>query len=414
MTSRERLLAALEGRPADHVPLTTWCFGFPAPPHLRWQTGGRDVRFWFTKRLEHIHTLPQRWELEDEFKRAEAWLSLGMDDVLEVSVPWSQNPAVTWSDSVLPPGAQDGDARYPVMVRDYRTPAGSLRHAVRKTEPDPEGWVVQPDHVALIEDLNIPRAVQQLVSEPAHVPAIRHLFAPPDDGQRRWFADRMALMKTFADSKGLLVQAWTAFGMDAAVWFMGAENAVLMAMDAPDAFHRLLDLIFETDFARTQLAAATPGVDMVCQRGWYSSTDFWSPELFDQLVAPRLKQLTALAHRHGKKFAYVMTTGVARLGPRLADAGVDLLYFADPIQDRLSLEKARELLAGRMTLAGGTNALSLASGDPRRIRDEVRRAIEVLGPTHRFILHPVDAIFPDTPWAGVETMIEAWKEFRAV
>jgi len=413
MTSRERLLAALEGRPADHVPLTMWCFGFCAPPHLRWQTGGRDVRFWYSKRLEHIHTLPQPWELDDEFKRAEAWLSLGVDDVLEVSVPWSRDPAVTWSDSLLPPGAQHGDARYPVMVRDYRTPAGPLRHAVRKTDPDPEGWPMQPDHVPLIEDINIPRAVRQLVSEPTHVPAIRHLFAPPDDTQRRWFADRMAQMKAFADAKGLLVQAWTAFGMDAAVWFMGAENAVLMAMDAPDAFHRLLDIIFETDFARTELAATTPGVDMVCQRGWYSSTDFWSPELFDQFVAPRLKQLTALAHHHGKKFAYVMTTGVATLGTRLADAGVDLLYFADPIQDRLPLEKAREL-ASRMTLAGGTNALSLASGDARRIRDEVRRAIEVLGPTRRFILHPVDAIFPDTPWAGVETMIEAWKEFQVI
>ena len=414
MTSRERLLAALEGRPADHVPLTTWCFGFRAPPHLRWETAGRDVRFWYSKRLEHIHTLPQPWELDDEFQRAEAWRSLGVDDVLDVSVPWSQDPAVTQTDSVLPPGARDGDARYLVMARDYQTPAGPLRHAVRKTEPDPEGWPVQPNHVPSIEDLNIPRAVRHLVSEPAHVPAIRHLFAPPDDAQRRWFADRMARMKTFANSKGLLVQAWTAFGMDAAVWFTGAENAVLMAMDAPDVFHRLLDIIFETDFARTELAATTPGVDMVCQRGWYSSTDFWSPELFDQLVAPRLKQLTALAHRHGKKFAYVMTTGVATLGARLADAGVDLLYFADPIQDRLPLDKARELLAGGMTLAGGTNALSLASGDARRIRDEVRRAIEVLGPTRRFILHPVDAIFPDTPWAGVEAMIEAWKEFRAV
>ena len=47
-----------------------------------------------------------------------------------------------------------------------------------------------------------------------------------------------------------------------------------------------------------------------------------------------------------------------------------------------------------MTMVGGTNALSLASGDPKRIRDEVRRAIEVLGPTNRFILHPMDAIFP--------------------
>ena len=42
------LLAAIEGRPVDHVPLTTWCFGFRAPPHLRWQTAGRDVPFWYS------------------------------------------------------------------------------------------------------------------------------------------------------------------------------------------------------------------------------------------------------------------------------------------------------------------------------------------------------------------------------
>ncbi|NUQ62792.1 MAG: hypothetical protein HUU20_09900 [Pirellulales bacterium] len=414
MNSKERILAALDGQPADHVPLTTWCFGFPAPEHLRWETGGKPVDHWYSKRLEHIHTLPQPWELEDEFQRAEAWLSLGIDDVLEVSVPWSQDPAVTWKDSVVQPGGAGGDDKHPVLVRRYETPSGSLRHAVKKTENEGAGWPIQPDWVPLVEDYNVPRGIEHAVSSPDDVPVIKHLFAPPDDNQRRWFADRMAKMKAFADSRGLFVQAWTAFGMDAAVWFTGAENAVLMAMDAPGAFQRLLDIIFETDFARTELAAATPGVDMVCQRGWYSSTDFWSPELFDALVFPRLKQLTALAHRHGKKFAYVMTTGVARLGPRLADAGVDLLYFADPIQDRLSLEKARELLAGRMTLAGGTSALSLASGDPRRIRDEVRRAIEVLGPTHRFILQPVDALFPDTPWAGVTSMIEAWKEFRTM
>jgi uroporphyrinogen-III decarboxylase len=117
-----------------------------------------------------------------------------------------------------------------------------------------------------------------------------------------------------------------------------------------------------------------------------------------------------VAHRYGKKFCYTMTTGVEILGPRLADAGVDVLYFVDPVQDRLSLERARELLADRLTLVGGTNALSLASGDRERIRSEVRRAIDILGPTNRFILHPVDALFPDTPWSGVEAMIEAWRE----
>jgi len=125
-----------------------------------------------------------------------------------------------------------------------------------------------------------------------------------------------------------------------------------------------------------------------------------------------VKQLAELAHRYGKKFAYVMTTGVERLGPRLVDAGVDLLYFVDPVQDGIPLETARDVLAHRMTLVGGANALTLASGDPERVRNEVRRAMDTLGPTNRFILHPIDAIFPDTPWEGLETMIETWKEYQ--
>ena len=410
MRSRDRILAAWSGQPADHVPLTTWCFGLQAPPHLCWRTNGLEVKYWYSKRMEHIHTLPYPWTLEDDFKRALAWLSLGIDDILDVSVPWSVDPTVTWRDSKIPAGVA---ADYPVLVREYETPAGKLRHTVRQTGEDPgAGWVVQPEHVPLFEDYNIPRGVEHAVSSLADVPVIRHLYRAPDMAAREWLTARVAEVKRFADEHGVAVQAWSAFGMDGIVWMTGVEGAVMLAMDNPQAFGQLVDIVAETDLGRTELAAATPGVDMVVERGWYSSTDFWSPRLFDAFVFPQVKALAEVAHRHGKKFAYTMTTGVERLGPRLADAGVDVLYFVDPVQDKLPLDKARDLLGDRMTLVGGTNALSLLSGDPQRIRDEIRRAIDILGPTHRFIVHPIDGLFPDTPWSGVETLIEAWREAR--
>jgi hypothetical protein len=350
--------------------------------------------------------------MADEFQRAEAWLKLGIDDVLETSVPWSCAPDVRWADTVLPPGSPDGDAEWPVLVRQYQTPAGSLRHAVKKTAGPGPGWVIQPDHVPLFEDYNIPRAVKHAAASPADVAAIAHLYQPPSTEQARQYGSQMARVQQFAEAKGLFTQAWAAFGMDAAVWLAGAEGAVMMALDEPVAFGRLMDLIFETDAARTELAARTPGVDMVCERGWYSSTDFWSPKLFDRLVFPYVTRLAELTHRFGKKFGYTVTTGLKQIGPRLADAGVDVLFFVDPIQDRITLEEARDQLSRRMTLVGGTNALSLASNDPQRIRREVRRALEVLGPSYRFILHAVDAIFPDTPFSALEIMVEAWQRYR--
>jgi len=408
MSSRDRILAAIDGSGPGHLPLATWCFGMPAPPSLAWETGGRPVPHWYSMRMEHIHTLPEPWTLEDDFRRALAWQSLGVDDLLDVSVPWGIDPEVSWEDSVLP-AAEAGAP--PVMVRQYDTPAGPLRHAVRKTgESQGPGWVVQPDCVPLIEDMNIPRATEQAVAGPADVPAIAHLYQPPGEAQRQWFEARMQRVGPFAREHGLAVQAWSAFGMDAAVWLCGTEGAIMLALDEPEAFEALLETISRADVARTELAAAHADVDILAQRGWYSSTDFWSPTLFDRFVYPYLERAVGAAHSAGKKFAYVMTTGVETLGPRLADAGVDLIYFADPVQDGLSPERARELFGGRIALAGGVNSLTLAGGDARRIRDDVHRAMDVLGPGGRFILQPVDALFPDTPWEGVETMIEAWKE----
>ena len=413
MNTRERISAVWQGKKPDHVPLTTWCFGLRAPAHLRWRNGDREVAYWYSKRMEHIHTLPFPWELSDDFKRALAWRSIGVDDILDVSVPWSSDPSVTWTDLRKEPA---GPGQYPVLVREYKTPKGALQHEVRQTgEEQAEGWVIQPDVVPLIEDFNIPRAERQLVSSPDDVARLAYCYRPPDAAAKAWFAVRMSEVKAFCDANGIPVQAWAGFGMDAVVWFCGTEGAIMLALDHPKEFGELFDIVTEADLARADLAASHPGVDLVVERGWYSSTSFWSPALFEQFVFPHVQALAKAAHGHGKKFGYVMTTGVEVLGPRLAEAGVDVLYFVDPldpVQKGLSLEKIRDLLAGSMTLVGGISSLTLGSGGAAEIQKNVRHALDTLGPTNRFILHPVDGLFPDTPWESIETMIAAWERYR--
>ena len=127
MTSRERILAALNGEPPDHTPLTTWCFGLSAPTHLKWERDGQARDYWYSLRMEHLHTTTVPWTLADDFRRVQAWASLGVDDLLDVSIPWGTDPEATYTDSVIPAG-QEGP--YAVLVREYQTPAGPLRHAV--------------------------------------------------------------------------------------------------------------------------------------------------------------------------------------------------------------------------------------------------------------------------------------------
>jgi hypothetical protein len=422
MSSRERLLAAIGQQETDHVPLYAWVFGFQPPAHLRWgvqNQPGQPVAHWYTQRMEHLHTLPQAWDTAQDFKRVDAWLSLGLDDVLDVSVPWGMDARVTYRDDSLPPGAAlpaglVTNGEHPLLLREYSTPSGAALHAVKDTqEAQPAGWVVQPQCVPLFEDFNIPRAVRHLVSSPADVAAVQWLYQPPGEAQRQWLAARMQQVTPFAQSRGVLVQAWSAFGVDAAVWLAGVENAVTLAMDTPDAFEALLDIIHTADKGRTALALEHD-VDMVVQRGWYSSIDFWSPRLFRTYFKPRIAELAALAHARGKRFGYVMTTGVSTLGADLMDAGVDLLYYADPAQDHVNLEWARQTFAGHMAVAGGINtSLDLTPADPAHIRATVHAALDCFERRGGFILAPVDALFPDTPWPAVRAMIDAWWEWHS-
>jgi uroporphyrinogen-III decarboxylase len=409
MTSRERILAAIDRQVPDHIPLMARCFGFAPPAAWTWQRAGEPVKHWFTGRLEHIHTIPEPWRLpEDDFRRVEAWLSLGVDDMIDVSVPWGIHPDVTVRD-YHEVGTHGGGVT--IACREYDTPDGLLTHKVRltreKTEP---GWVVQPEYPPLFEDYNIPRATEPLFTKERDLPKLKYLLAPPSREQLNEFRQRMTRIRQFADDKQVAVAAWSLFGMDGVVWLCGAENGVIMAMTEPDLFAEIVRIVDEFDRMRTELMLDVGGVDLIVQRGWYSSTDFWSPSLFEQHVLPCLKRNVDMVHAAGKRFAYVMTTGVKPLLHYLSETNVDVWYWADPEMGDIDNATIRSILGGKVAVAGGIDAArTLHDGSPETIRRRVVDAIEILGPDG-LILEAMDSLFPDTPASSVETMIDIWKE----
>ncbi len=410
MTSRERLMTAIDHKKPDHVPMLCWCFGLAVPPHLRWQREGRDVLHWYTMRLEHIHTLPEPWRAEDDFERVRRWFSLGLDDTLEVSPPWGVHPDVRIRDWREPPTAREP---YSVLCRAYETPAGTLMHRVRRTDEEiGPGWVIQPDHVPLIEDFNIPRGVKHAVAGPEDLPRLRYLLQDPGPEQVAAYRKRMERVRSFAREQGVLVQGWSAFGLDLAAWLCGVDPMLTMATSEPGQFEELISIIDGFDERRTRMMLEVGGVDMVVRRGWYSSTDFWSPALFRRFLLPGLKRLVALAHGASARFAYTMTTGALPMADVLLESGIDLLYYIDPAVDKSDLSAVKRKFSGAIALAGGvSSALTLAAGSKDDIRNAVHKAVSALGPDN-FILAPVDALFPDTPWASLEVMMEAWREVR--
>lgn len=383
MNSRERFLTAIACGVPDRVPLHFREFGFRPPEDLRWR---------------------------DEFERVERWAGLGVDPTLDVSCPWSMHPDVRTRSRREAPSVEEP---YPLLHKEYETPAGVMTQIVRKADDDlGPGWPRQSEEVQLFSDFNVPRYIKPAVTGPEDLPKLRYILCEPTAEQTARFRAHMKRVREFADAHGTLTVGWGPSGMDAAIWLCGVEGAILAAVDDPVYFHELLDIIQEWDKTRCRLLL-DEGVDLVNRRAWYDTTDFWSPPLYRCFIAPRLKELADIVHDADRKLAYTMTAGIMPVLDMFKEIGFDLLFYVDPVQGGVDLRVVKQKLGGHIAVHGGLNAaVTMGRGSRDEIRREVFNAVEILAPGGGFILSP-DCMFPDTPWESVETVIEAWREVCA-
>jgi len=68
LSSKDRMLMAIDHEEPDHVPLVLRPFGRKPPPHLGWRDG---------------------------IERADKFLSLGIDDTISIGVPFRYHPDVS-------------------------------------------------------------------------------------------------------------------------------------------------------------------------------------------------------------------------------------------------------------------------------------------------------------------------------
>jgi uroporphyrinogen-III decarboxylase len=388
MNSRERLLAAMEHRPVDHVPLL--------------------LRFWWLG--GDIENIPFNWR--DEIQRVEATTALGLDDTLLLQPPLGyvedyiveRAPGVESSVELLP--AEDEQA-YPCLKKTYHTPDGPLQTIVQLSEDWPRG-----QDIRLFDDYNLSRLKEPLVKDAADLSRLRHLLPDPIPEQMAEFQECAEELRRAARRLGVALDGgWAALG-DAAMWLCGMQRILYGQMDEPDFIEQVLDVILEWELKRIDLLLEA-GIDVLVHMAWYESTDFWSPRTFRKLLRPRLQAEIDKCHARGVKFRYIITRSWQPYRDDLLEMGVDCLTGVDPVQDKLDLAQVKSQVGGKMCLMGGINsAVMLSQWSEAQIRAAVRQSTEIMAPGGGFILYPVDAIFNTQPWEKVQLVIDEWKKCR--
>jgi hypothetical protein len=403
LSSRERMLAALNCRKPDYIPLCFMLFsGLRERLGMGRRTGdpGAAIEAQIDLGLDTVVDLREFAPLAEEIGHADA---PGFPVRFGAGVEMR-----SWAEI-------SGKHRYPLLNKEYLTPSGVLSIAVDQTDDWPYGDADRGDFfVPFMDDYLSPRCAKFLVETRDDLAPLRHLLTPPTKDDLEITRAAWDRGKALARKHDLLTAGGWGVGADALAWFCGLQNAVIMALDHPDFFQELLALIASWNKPRMQ-AYLDYGIDLFIRRAWYEGTDFWSPELFRKFFFPIIREEVRLAHEAGAKYGYILTSGSMPLHDQLLELGIDVLIGPDPVQGKgTDLQRMGDQLRGKMCAWGGVNGfITVESGTKEDIDAAVRQAIESLGP-EGFILSPVDNVRDpsDTVWENVLALIGAWKKYR--
>ena len=385
LTSRQRMLAALSNQPPDHTPCAFMLF---KGLHARSRSYLEYLQAQLDLGLDTFVQLPPRPpQIRNDHYNLHG-LPVHYDPQVRV-VEWKE----------LLPGEN-----LPILVKEYHTPAGTLRAEVKQTRDWPYG-----DHIPFFDDYIEPRSRKFLVEDFRDLEPLCYLLKPPIEAEIQQFqADSLPYLE-FAQQKGLLVAGGWGVGADTIGWLSGLTNMIKLTRRQPEFIHSLLDLIAGWNRARMQVVLSV-GVDLYIKRAWYENCDFWTPTDWRKFIQPVLAQDADLAHQHGVKFGYILTASAMPLIELIREAGVDVLIGVDPLE--YDLKRTAELSAGKLCLWGGVNGhLTVERGTPDQVRQEVQTGLEILGKQPGFILSPVDNIRELSPAIenNLRALIKTWQ-----
>lgn len=326
-----------------------------------------------------------------------------------------------------------------IFCRRLDTPQGPLTARYRQTE----GWPRQ-DFFPLFNDWLVTRADEVLVKPEQDLEKVKYLFAPPTAEDLRKFKESARVARQVADKHQLLLAGgwktslapgpikgggtsgaepvqWSDAGLmgcDAMAWLSGYEEIMVLSLSRPNLIKEYAGIIHEWALKLIQIYLEIANPDILWRRAWYETTEFWTPQAYRNIIAPYLKKEVDLVHQAGKKFGYIMTSAFLPLLDDILATGIDVLIGLDPKEGKgtdLTVVK-QKFQAQRKAIWGGVSgAITVEQGTEKETEAAVIEALKLLAPGSGFILAPVDNVREDTAkaWRNTQVFIDAWKHYRA-
>jgi uroporphyrinogen decarboxylase len=202
-------------------------------------------------------------------------------------------------------------------------------------------------------------------------------------------------------------------------WYMrGLENLFTDMLRQPQVFEAIIDrtLQFWLDWFRLFLDEAGDVVDVIMIGDDLAGQDgpLFSPAIYRAVVKPRHKRLVQyLKSRTQAKIWYHSCGSVAQYIPDLLDNGIDILNPVQLSAKGMNPARLKAAYGDRLVFWGGgiDSQRLLPRATPAVVRDAVRGSIEAFKPGGGYVFNNVHNLQPDVPPQNILAMFDAACEF---
>jgi uroporphyrinogen decarboxylase len=220
------------------------------------------------------------------------------------------------------------------------------------------------------------------------------------------------------EQRAVILGALSAGVMEMAIWARGFEEFYEDLAADPKRACYLMDgaLEMKMDFWSLILPLLGDAVDVVEDGDDLGSelTPLISPEMYRALIKPRHKRLLDCIHENTRAKVFFHSCGAIRpLIPDLIEVGVDILNPVQVSAAGMDSAALKRDFGSEMTFWGGgvDTQRVLSRQGVEAVRTDVRRRLDDLMPGGGFVFAPVHNIQGDVPAENIMAMLETLQEY---
>ncbi|MCI0499079.1 MAG: hypothetical protein L0Y36_05300 [Planctomycetales bacterium] len=197
------------------------------------------------------------------------------------------------------------------------------------------------------------------------------------------------------------------------------DNFLMDVYTEPVKVEALLDALMEVHLTTLEKVCRAVGdIADILRFGddlGMDSAPFVSPEIYRRIFKPRHKYLCDFVKKNSQMKTFLHSCGsIYELLPDLIEAGYDIV---NPVQTNcVNMEPARlkREFGDDITFWGGgcDTRTVLNNAAPQQVKDHVKERLEILSPGGGFVFNPIHNILPEVPPENIIAMFEAVHEFQ--